>query len=77
MFIPGTLLETLDTGQRKLPGIVKFSLVDEEGVSIDVDLLAIPCGDDHGRMCRHVGEHYSNRLGRVALPRRQNLAEIP
>lgn len=41
MFVPGTLLETTDTGQRKLPGLVKFSLVGEEGVSRDVDLLAV------------------------------------
>lgn len=41
MFVPGTLPETMDTGQRKLPGLVKSSLAGEEGVSRDVDLLAV------------------------------------
>lgn len=56
MFVPGTLPETMDAGQRKLPGLVKFSLVGEEGVSRDVDLLAVWCDDDL-RMCRRVGKH--------------------
>lgn len=56
MFVLGTLLETMDTGQRKLPGLIKFSLVDEEGVSRDVDLLAVWYDDDL-RMCGHVGKH--------------------
>lgn len=47
MFVPGTLPETMDTGQSKLPGLVKFSLVGEEGVWCDDDL----------RMCGHVGKH--------------------
>lgn len=56
MLVPGTLLETMGTGQRKLPGLVKFNLVDEEGVSRDVDSLAVWCDNDL-RMCGHVGKH--------------------
>lgn len=55
MFGPGTLLETMGTEQRKLPGLVKFNLVGEEGVSRGMDSLAVWCDDDL-RMCRHVGK---------------------
>lgn len=59
MFVPGTLPETTDTGQRKLPGLVKSSLAGEEGVSRDVDLLAVWCDDDLG-MCGDVGKPQSH-----------------
>ena len=53
----------MDTGQRRFPGIVlvKLSLLEEVGVSIDLDLLAVSCNGAHSEMCRHVGEHRSKR----------------
>lgn len=66
MFIPGALLETMGRGQRKFPGIVQFSV-----------WWTRRCTEGCAGMWENTKATDSAWLGRVALPRRQNLAEIP